>query len=87
MDQYALQLCPQRNAKTSQLQAMGNFDFKFKRGPEVSTRISRFRQILEYAKRLPGVDTVQMFNCEITIFDFFPKARKEEEQVILMNVS
>ena len=56
---------------------MGNFDFKFKRGIEVSTHISRFRQILKYTKRLPGVDTGQMFNCKMIIFDSFPKAWNE----------
>ena len=56
---------------------MGNFDFKFKRGTEVSTHISRFRQILKYTKCLPGVDNVQIFNCKMIIFDSFPKTWKE----------
>ena len=77
MDQYILQFSPRRNANTCQLRAMGNFDFKFKRGTEVSTHISRFRQILKYMERFPGTDTVQLFNSKMIIFDFFPKAWEE----------
>ena len=49
MDQSILQFCPRQNTKTScQLWAMGNFDFKFKRGTEVAAHMSRFRQIFKY---------------------------------------
>ena len=64
-------------AKTCQLRAMGNFDFQFKRGTGVSAHISRFQQILKYTERLPGTDTVQVFNSNMIIFDSFPKAWKE----------
>ena len=77
MDQHDLQFCPRRNTKTCQLWAMNNFDFKFKRGTEVSTHISRFRQILKYAERLPGMDSVQLFDSKMITFDSFPKSWKE----------
>ena len=48
MEQYVLQFFPRPNTKTCQLWAIGNFDFKFKRGTEVSAHMSRFRQILKY---------------------------------------
>ena len=78
MDQYVLHFCPGRNAKTCQLRATGNLCFKFKRGIEVSTHISRFRQILKYhAERLPGTDTVQLFDSTMIIFESIPKSWKE----------
>ena len=76
MDQYILQFCPRQNDKTCELCTMGNFDFKFKKGTEISVHMSRLRQILKHTDRLPGSDTLQPFNSKLIIFDSFPKAWK-----------
>ena len=77
MNQYILQFYPQQNTKTCQLCAMSNFDFKFKRGTEVSAHMSKFRQILKYTDQLPGSNTIQPFDRKLIIPDSFPEAWKE----------
>ena len=50
---------------------------KFKTGAGIAEHVTRLRQILKYADRLAGSDTVQPFGSKMIIFETFPTAWKQ----------
>ena len=53
MGQYILQFYPRQGAKTLQHRAMANYEFKFKRGTEVTAHMTWSCTILKCTERLP----------------------------------